>query len=763
MNARVVFLLAAWFGGCTLAVAQTGTYADYEYLSNAEISPEGHASTFDSGEALWEPIHTNDAFNISDLCCPMFMGLATCGADYVINLTENWYVNVFQGGLVLRSPGISLDFEDTLLEIRNAVQEPHHYTGFAIVDGDTQAVTTYLKFSHNEYAVAQYCAGLVQAELDSLDQPTGIYDTLYVTQAETDWLLRPLPDSEGEEVIVVEGVCRLEGFVEGRITVLASDSMFIMDDLVTSDVILSNCGDNSFGRVPEGSSNCIGLIGEKDIIVAATLPNGAFDGAYHGEHFCVSQMGPAWQGGPAMPANIDSCNNAHRDVVITASILALGCTFETEFWHTSATASPIPPSEGTGMGSTSLCNDGLNDSHVAYWDCGYSTTADRRGTLWFDGSLVQILRGYRLRNPVGPWGDATIGYSSFLRRYDRNLYHRAPPMWPPLENPMCFELLLPQGISATGGIKPWELQGLANNDSIGIRLPTVLENCYLPDFFKLSIDGVLLQGEFEIEAREILLTDSSAAVMLPFPAVPFIEDYLPGEEFFYQLGAGGWNHNGQKLRWTLEAGPVAADVETLGVAEGVQPVFSEFVQRWNSTTSSFRITERADVNLLVRLVDGSGNVLSESEFSNSSFDLPALDAELYSDTDAFDIHVEVYAPWSDQTWSSAGTTSWWYNPDTDVSPRELPQALSLCAFPNPFNPSTTVELALPRSGEVKLTLYDLQGRQLRVIREAAMAAGLYHIPVHAQRLASGLYLLRVEAPGATGQRQQQVHKLLLVR
>ena len=333
----------------------------------------------------------------------------------------------------MQSPGVSLDVEDTLEEIRSAVQEPHHYTGFAIVDGDTQAVTTYLKFLHNEYAVAQYCAGLVRAELDSLDQPTGIYDTLYVTQAETDWLIQPLPTTAGEEVIVVDGVCRLEGFVEGRITVLASDSMFIMDDLVTSDVVLSNCGDNSFGRVPEGSSNCIGLIGEKDIIVAATVPNGAFDGAYLGEHFCVSQMGPAWQGGPAMPANIDSCSGAYKDVVITASIMALGCTFETEFWHTSATASPIPPSEGTGMGSTSLCNEGLNDSHVAYWDCGFSTTADRRGTLWFDGSLVQILRGYRVRNPIGPWGNATIGYSSFLRRYDRNLYHRAPPMWPPLE------------------------------------------------------------------------------------------------------------------------------------------------------------------------------------------------------------------------------------------------------------------------------------------------------------------------------------------
>ena len=255
-----------------------------------------------------------------------------------------------------------------------------------------------------------------------------------------------------------------------------------------------------------------------------------------------------------------------------------------------------------------------------------------------------------------------------------------------------------------------------NSDSCGIYLPTTLENCFLPDFFKCSIRAELLDDEFEIEAREILLADSSAAVILPFPDVPFIEEYLPGDEFFYQLGYGGWNRNGTRLRWTLQAGPVAAEAEALGVTEGVQPVFSEFVQQWNSTTSRFRITERADVNLLVRLVDGSGNVLSESEFSDNLFELPALDSALFSDDDAYEIHVEVYAPWSDQTWSSAGSISWWYNPDTAVSPAELPQELSLRAFPNPFNPRTTVELALPLAGEVCVELFDLTGRSASVIR-----------------------------------------------
>ena len=106
---------------------------------------------------------------------------------------------------------------------------------------------------------------------------------------------------------------------------------------------------------------------------------------------------------------------------------------------------------------------------------------------------------------------------------------------------------------------------------------------------------------------------------------------------------------------------------------------------------------------------------------------------------------------------------WWYNPDTAVSPAELPQELSLRAFPNPFNPRTTIELALPVAGEVRVELFDLAGRSASVIRRGEMAAGLYHIPVDGQNLASGLYLLRVEAPDAAGQRQQRVQKLLLVK
>ena len=34
------------------------------------------------------------------------------------------------------------------------------------------------------------------------------------------------------------------------------------------------------------------------------------------------------------------------------------------------------------------------------------------------------------------------------------------------------------------------------------------------------------------------------------------------------------------------------------------------------------------------------------------------------------------------------------------------------AYPNPFNPSTVIEYAIPKDGRVKVTIYDLMGQKI---------------------------------------------------
>lgn len=47
-------------------------------------------------------------------------------------------------------------------------------------------------------------------------------------------------------------------------------------------------------------------------------------------------------------------------------------------------------------------------------------------------------------------------------------------------------------------------------------------------------------------------------------------------------------------------------------------------------------------------------------------------------------------------------------------------------YPNPFNPTTKIRFDIPKDGHVRLTIYDMVGRQVAVLKNEAMRAGSYN-------------------------------------
>lgn len=79
-----------------------------------------------------------------------------------------------------------------------------------------------------------------------------------------------------------------------------------------------------------------------------------------------------------------------------------------------------------------------------------------------------------------------------------------------------------------------------------------------------------------------------------------------------------------------------------------------------------------------------------------------------------------------------------------------PRALALePAFPNPFNPSTTLAFTLPRSAEARLAVYDLGGRLRAVLQDGPLPAGRHERSLDGAAFASGLYVVRLDAGGET--------------
>jgi len=65
-------------------------------------------------------------------------------------------------------------------------------------------------------------------------------------------------------------------------------------------------------------------------------------------------------------------------------------------------------------------------------------------------------------------------------------------------------------------------------------------------------------------------------------------------------------------------------------------------------------------------------------------------------------------------------------------------------FPNPFNPSTVIRFELPLSGMVRLTLFDILGKELAVLVNERLNAGSFSVDWNAYNYPSGVYFYRIE-------------------
>jgi hypothetical protein len=90
---------------------------------------------------------------------------------------------------------------------------------------------------------------------------------------------------------------------------------------------------------------------------------------------------------------------------------------------------------------------------------------------------------------------------------------------------------------------------------------------------------------------------------------------------------------------------------------------------------------------------------------------------------------------------------------------ETPTVFSLAQnFPNPFNPTTTINYQLQKAGNVSLKVYDMLGREAATLVNEEKTAGYYSATFDASRLSSGTYMYRLHAGSFI-----EVKKLVLLK
>lgn len=102
-----------------------------------------------------------------------------------------------------------------------------------------------------------------------------------------------------------------------------------------------------------------------------------------------------------------------------------------------------------------------------------------------------------------------------------------------------------------------------------------------------------------------------------------------------------------------------------------------------------------------------------------------------------------------------------FNVNKVVGIQDYPEKMdfiTLNAYPNPFNPSTTIEFALKEMAELELKIFDLQGREVCTLIQTTLEQGSYNVIWNAEDRPSGMYIARIQAGNVL-----KTQKLLLMK
>jgi hypothetical protein len=128
-----------------------------------------------------------------------------------------------------------------------------------------------------------------------------------------------------------------------------------------------------------------------------------------------------------------------------------------------------------------------------------------------------------------------------------------------------------------------------------------------------------------------------------------------------------------------------------------------------------------------------------------------------------------WLPWTGydgyfNVWSSTGSynsTFYLFKKDAvlGVINNETPVRFMLQQnYPNPFNPGTVISYQLAVKSDVRLTVYDIMGKEIAILVNQNQNRGSYKVDFKAGDLSSGIYFYKLETDG-----QSEIRKMILLK
>ena len=135
-------------------------------------------------------------------------------------------------------------------------------------------------------------------------------------------------------------------------------------------------------------------------------------------------------------------------------------------------------------------------------------------------------------------------------------------------------------------------------------------------------------------------------------------------------------------------------------------------------------------------------------------DIPEFKLHKSLTGEMLDLHAEVSA------WDS--NEIFFIDSMMDTPPLPTEYAM-MSAYPNPFNPVTSIGFEIPEESMVKVVIYDLRGQEVATLMDGMSVAGRHSINWDATEMASGIYFVNFIASRSGMSSVSKIQKLMLVK
>lgn len=212
------------------------------------------------------------------------------------------------------------------------------------------------------------------------------------------------------------------------------------------------------------------------------------------------------------------------------------------------------------------------------------------------------------------------------------------------------------------------------------------------------------------------------------------------------LGGSGLNFVGSGITAKVSKNIIRWNLWGVTLQSNAAPIFGDLSISDTNFVGMNQIHSNSNSGIFYDFYNNTPNPIKAENNFWGTMNQDSVEAHIFHQPDSSAFGMVDYLP----LWAPVGVTEL----NTGI-PEEF---MLYDAFPNPFNPVTTIRFDITNNSDVKLFVYDITGKQTAILLDQNLNPGKYSVNFSAANLASGIYFYRLQTNEFTAAK-----KLILVK